>query len=92
MASSYSQPSRLYVLLIVLIGLVGGYVAYSQWISPMQAVIPPPPVSNQDSLTAFKDLRIDFSVLNNALSKELIISGESPVNPGATGKQDLFAP
>lgn len=90
--SAYAQPSKLYVLLIVLIGLVLGYVVYSQWISPMQAVIPPPPVSNQDTLATFKDLRIDFSALNDTVSKELIISGESPVNPGVTGKKDLFAP
>lgn len=90
--SAYSQPSKLYILLIILIGLVGGYVVYSQWISPMQAVIPPPPVSNQDDLATFKDLKIDFSALGGAITKELVVSGESPVNPGVTGKKDLFAP
>ncbi len=87
-----SSPSKLYILLIVLVGLVGGYVVYSQWFKSTTAVIPPPMLSNQDNLTAFQNLKIDFSVLDNALSKGLIISGESPVNPGVTGKKDIFAP
>ncbi len=83
------SSSKLYVILIVLVGIVFGYVIYTQWLKPAEAVVPPPALSNQDSLTSFQNLKIDFSALNSA---GLVISGESPVNPGATGKKDLFAP
>ena len=86
-----SSP-RLYIILIIAIGLVGGYVVYSQWLKPAEALIPPPAISSQDSLSTFKDLKIDFSILDNPAYKSLITSGESPVNPGITGKTDLFAP
>lgn len=89
--NSSSSP-KLYITLIVLIGLVGGYIVYSQWIAPTEALIPPTPISSQDTLTTFKNLKIDFSVLDNPGYKSLITSGESPVNPGITGKKDLFAP
>ncbi len=86
------SSSKLYVGLIILVGLVGGYVAYSQWIKPTAAIIPPPVISNQDGLSAFKNLKINFQVLDDPAYKSLITSGESPVNPGITGKKDLFAP
>lgn len=87
-----TSPSKLYIALIVLIGIAGGYVAYGQWVKPAEEVIPPPPVSSQDTLKAFENLKINFSVLNDAAYKDLVVSGESPVNPGDTGKKDLFAP
>lgn len=71
---------------------MGGYIAYSQWIKPAETLIPAPIISNQDNLTAFKNLKIDFKVLDDSAYKGLIISGESPVNPGITGKKDIFAP
>jgi len=86
------SSSKLYIALIILAGLIGGYITYSQWIKPAEALIPAPLISSQDSLAAFKDLKIDFKVLNDSTYKNLITSGESPVNPGVTGKKDLFAP
>lgn len=86
------SSSKLYVLLIVFIGVIGGYIAYSQWIKPAEALIPAPAITNQDSLTALKNLKIDFKALDDAAYKSLITSGESPVNPGVTGKKDIFAP
>ena len=89
--TSPSSP-KLYILLIILIGLVGGYVVYSQWIKPNEATIPAPKIDKQDSLEKFKDLKVDFKILDESVYKSLITSGESPVNPGITGKKDLFAP
>lgn len=86
------SSSKLYIALIVLIGLVGGYVVYSQWIAPSEAIVPPPKISNQDDLATFKNLKIDFKILDDSAYKSLITSGESPVNPGITGKKDIFAP
>jgi hypothetical protein len=87
-----SSPSKLYIALIILVGFAAGYIAYGQWLKPGEEVIPPAPVSQQDTLKTFENLKIDFSVLNNAAYKDLVVSGESPVNPGLTGKKDLFAP
>lgn len=87
-----SSPSKLYIALIVIIGLAVGYIAYGQWLKPAEEVIPPAPISQQDTLKSFENLKIDFSVLNDAAYKGLVTSGESPVNPGVTGKTDLFAP
>lgn len=89
--TSPSSP-KLYIILIVLVGLVGGYIVYSQWLVPTETIIPALVISGQDNLTAFKNLKIDFNVLDDSAYKSLITSGESPVNPGITGKKDLFAP
>lgn len=86
------SSSKLYIILIIAIGLIGGYIAYSQWIEPMETTIPAPVISSQDNLSKFKDLKIDFKVLDDSAYKSLVTSGESPVNPGVTGKKDLFAP
>jgi hypothetical protein len=88
----YSSPSKLYAALIVLIGLIGGYVVYSSWIKPTETIVPPAQVSNQGDLASFKSLKIDFSAIDSVASKGLVIFGDSPVSPGVTGKKDLFAP
>jgi uncharacterized membrane protein YagU involved in acid resistance len=88
MASNSS--SKLFVWSIIFVGIVGGYLVYSAWIKPGEEVIPPPAISNKDNLSAFQNLSIDFSVIASA-TEELKISGESPVQPGVTGKKDLFA-
>ncbi|MEK7645548.1 MAG: hypothetical protein AAB374_00310 [Patescibacteria group bacterium] len=90
--TSAQTSSKLYIALIVLIGLVGGYIMYSQWIQPAEIPVPPPAISTQDSPTTLKNIKIDFKVLDDSVYKALITSGESPVNPGATGKKDIFAP
>ncbi len=83
---------KLYMGLIVLVGFVGGYMLYIQVIKPGESVIAPAPISAHDDLKTFQNLKIDFSVLDSAEYKGLITSGESPVNPGITGKKDIFAP
>ena len=69
-----------------------GYLYYSQSIQPSQLPINPPPLTTKDDLTMFKDLTIDFSILDDRRFKSLKIFGESPVKPGVTGKRDPFAP
>ena len=90
MATSNSSP-KLLVWGIVFIGIIGGYVMYSNFVKPGEEVIPPPAVSNKDNLNSFQNLTIDFSKIASA-AQELKISGESPVVPGVSGKKDLFAP
>lgn len=78
--------------LILVLAFAIGYLYYSQSIQPAQTPINPPPLSTKDDFATFKDLVIDFSVLDDARFKSLRTFGESPVKPGVTGKRDIFAP
>lgn len=80
------------VALILVLAFAIGYLYYSQSIKPNQLPINPPPVVAGDSLTKFRDLTINFSILNENKFKSLRVFGESPVKPGITGKRDLFSP
>lgn len=80
------------VLLILVVAFAMGYLYYSQSIQPAQLPIGPPPLTAKDDLLMFKDLTIDFSVLDDSRFKSLRVFGESPVKPGVTGKKDIFAP
>ena len=86
------QNLWLYAGLIILVGLVAGYLGYSQLIQPTEASVPPAPISSKDTLKSFQNLKIDFSILDSTAYKSLQIFGEMPVNPGVTGKKDIFAP
>lgn len=80
------------VALVIVTGFAVGYFYYSQWAVPSRAPIEPPPITEKDNLKIFENLKIDFSILDNKKYKALETFGESPVNPGVTGKKDLFAP
>ncbi|OGM99023.1 MAG: hypothetical protein A2915_03640 [Candidatus Yanofskybacteria bacterium RIFCSPLOWO2_01_FULL_41_34] len=82
----------LIVALIIVLGFAVGYLYYSQWAVPARVSIEPPVVAGRDDLNKFENLKIDFSILDNKKYKALQIFGESPVNPGVTGKKDIFAP
>jgi hypothetical protein len=86
------SSSKLYTALIIILGLVGGYIVYSQFIQPSAAVIQAPVLDKQDGESTLKNIRINFKILDDPAYKNLVISGESPVNPGVTGKKDIFAP
>ena len=87
------QPAnKSIMMLIVVVAFAIGYLFYSQSIQPAQLPINPPPLSAKDDLAKFKDLTIDFSILDDSRFKSLRVFGESPVRPGVTGKRDLFAP
>lgn len=82
--------SKLYITLIVLVGLVGGYIVYNQWIT--LDPIPAPAISSKDNISTLKNLKIDFKALDDSTYKALVTSGESPVTFEATNnKKDLFA-
>ncbi len=53
----------------------------------------PLPVSIQKStLELFKDMIIDFSILDDLTYRSLRVFGELPVTPGVSGKSDPFSP
>lgn len=89
-----AQPTanKSIMILIVVVAFAIGYLFYSQSIQPAQLPIDPPPLSARDDLVKFKDITIDFSILDDSRFKSLRVFGESPVRPGVTGKRDLFAP
>ena len=87
-----NNQSALIVAMIIVLGFAVGYFYYSQWAVPARVLIESPLVAGRDDLKAFENLKIDFSILDNKKYKVLEIFGESPVNPGVTGKKDLFAP
>ena len=80
------------MMLIAVVAFAAGYLFYSQFIQPAQLPINPPPVAASDDLAVFKDLTIDFSILDDSRFRSLRVFGESPVKPGVTGKRDIFAP
>ena len=80
------------LIMILLVGIALGYFYYSSYVMPALTPIPPPPIAKTDDLKAFEGLQIDFSILANKKFQSLQIFGESPVNPGATGKKDVFVP
>ena len=89
-----AQPTQnlLILALIILLGIALGYFYYSSYVVPALVPVLPPPIAQTDDLKAFEGLQMDFSILTNKKFQTLQIFGESPVNPGATGKKDLFFP
>lgn len=88
-----SQTGIFIQAVIILFGLIGGYLYYSQLIRPNKQAITVTEVPRQDVLSKFKDIRsFNFEIFNRDYFKALKILGEAPVLPGATGRSDIFAP
>lgn len=83
------QTSNLLLILLILVGLLGGYIYYSQVASSDVETVPPMP---KDTLSVFKEIILDFEIFQRVDFKNLKIIGESPVKPDPGGKTDLFAP
>lgn len=87
-----NSPNNLYLGLIVVFGLGLGYLLYSN------ATVPTPELSSANIAASETDalkiesLRLDLSIFENLLFKELKIFGDIPVEPGTTGKTNLFSP
>lgn len=80
------------MLLILVAAFAIGYLYYSQSAQPAQIPVNPLPLTAKDDLASFKDLTINFDILNDNKFKSLRVFGESPVKPGVTGKKNIFAP
>ncbi|MBI2669727.1 MAG: hypothetical protein HYX20_01070 [Candidatus Yanofskybacteria bacterium] len=91
-APTRNTTSLLILVAIALFGLIVGYFYYSQALQDQVIPISPIDISADDGLAKFKDLKLDFSVLDGLAFKALRIFGESPVQPGSTGRADPFAP
>ena len=77
---------------ITVFGLFAGYFYYSQVLQDKTLPITTVNVPVDDNFVKLKQLKLDFSGLDNLTFKTLKIFGESPVQPGLTGRVDVFAP
>ena len=78
------------ITLIILAGLVGGYIFHTS--VPVEVLIEPPLGGRVDDLSKFSNITLNFSDLGIESIDALKIFGEQPVIPGPTGKQNIFAP
>lgn len=84
--------SRTILSFIIGMGLVLGYLSYSQTDEPVVETGNEVIVSKEE-LESLKNFSIDFSILSNETYKTLEIFGENPVDPGITGERvNPFAP
>lgn len=74
----------------MIVGITMGNFYYSSLSS--EIFIAPPLNGKIDDLSGLASLSLDLSSLNQNRLDTLRIFGEYPVNPGTTGKRDLFAP
>lgn len=78
--------------LIIALGFIVGLMYYQQTSADEPYDIPLPVSIRDDTYIKFKDLRFDLSIFQNQNFSSLRTFGEFPVDPGFTGKRDLFAP
>lgn len=89
--TSKENPSKVIPIAIMVLGIVAGYLFFSMTIQGNEVGIPPPVLAD-DTLSKFKNLGLDFSIFDDTRFKSLKIFGELPVQPGPTGRTDIFAP
>lgn len=93
--SSQNGSENLYVVLIIIFGVVLGYIFYSSQLFSIEVSAPASEVTRPDdaeTVTKLESVFLDFSIFDNVIFKELKIFGEIPVTPGITGKNDPFSP
>jgi hypothetical protein len=83
------QQSKLIPYLLILLGFAGGWYYYSQ--AGSNFAVAPIPQEGRDDLRVFKNLRIDFAMLESPQYKHLRLYGEFPISKGVAGKTDPFA-
>ncbi len=89
MTKQHQTTNPIMLVLIVVLGIIVGYVMYSQ--TSGESVDVPLSVAGDTSYVKFKDLHFDFSLFQNQQFNSLVIYGEYPIQPGVVGKQDPFA-
>ena len=78
---------------IVMIGLILGYLNFSELEEEPASTISKESIINKSDIELFSVFGVDFSVFESETYKSLEIFGESPVDIGTTGqKKNPFAP
>jgi hypothetical protein len=83
-----SAKINIFGLLIVFLGVAAGLIYYMGLIDPE---VPAASVTYPD-LLRFRTMSLNFSVLDETSFENLETFGEIPVNPGATGRDNIFDP
>ncbi|MEK7151642.1 MAG: hypothetical protein AAB784_02945 [Patescibacteria group bacterium] len=87
-----NSTSAVILIAIVGLGAIVGYFYYSQALQDQVQPFASFEIPANDNLIKFKDFNLDFGPFDDLQFKVLRVFGESPVNPGAAGKSDIFAP
>lgn len=85
------QQSKLILYLILLLGLVGGYL-YDANLDHSAGIASLPSGVTATGLQSLSTLKVNYTVLQNAQFDSLRIFGEFPVPTGAPGKTNIFSP
>lgn len=74
---------------IIFIGFALGYLYYSQ---TSETIVDIGQLEIDSDLRYFENAKLDFSILEDERYKALEVYGEVPVDPGVTGRRNIFAP
>jgi len=77
--------SKIIIGLIIGIGMIFGYMSYSQADDPTTEFLGNVAPSKND-LESFNNFKMDFSILEDERYRALEIYGENPVDPGIVGE------
>jgi len=83
------QQSKLLIYLIMMLGLVLGYL-YSGSSDPTLSVPQLPPDLQLSNLQSLQSARVDDAIVTSEAFKALKIFGSLPVPPAAGGKENPF--
>ncbi len=88
-----SSISPILLLLIIVLGVLGGFI-YNNQITPAadERIKPMKSISPDDTLSKLRNSRMDFSILEDETFKSLKVFVELPINPGETGRENIFLP
>lgn len=88
-----TKTSPLILILIVLSGFVAGYFYYSQiGAGDISEIAPVISINRNDDLGKFENITFPTKVLENPSYRNLRVFGEAPVQPGLSGRIDIFSP
>ena len=81
--------SKIVLGFIIFIGFALGFLYYTQ---TSEVAIDTDTTPIDSNLGYFDSVRLDFSIFEDERYKVLDIYGEIPVDPGVTGRRNIFAP
>jgi len=81
--------SKVILGFIIFIGFASGYLYYSQ---TSETIVDTGSVPLDSNLRYFEKAKLNFSILEDERYKSLELYGEVPVDPGVTGRKNVFKP
>ncbi|OGN28801.1 MAG: hypothetical protein A3A33_03405 [Candidatus Yanofskybacteria bacterium RIFCSPLOWO2_01_FULL_49_25] len=86
------KTSPLILLLVALLGIIGGYIYYTQIGASGEDLVQAAPGANDSSFLRFKTLKLDFSLLDTAPFSNLKTYGDIPIQSSVGTRDDIFNP